>query len=102
MTPAPAPSRSGTEVERAALQRRVLRVLTMGQVVGAAALAAAVTVGAFVIQDMLGQETPWAGIATATVTTGTAFLSQALSRLMRRRGADPACSSATPSPRPAG
>jgi MFS family permease len=89
MTPVPDPWRSGTEVERAALQRRVLRVLTMGQVVGAAALAAAVTVGAFVIQDMLGQETPWAGIATATVTTGTAFLSQALSRLMRRRGRRP-------------
>lgn len=70
----------------AALQRRVLRVLTVGQVVGAAALASAVTVGAFVVQDSLGAETPWSGIATATVTTGTAFMSQALSRLMRRRG----------------
>jgi MFS family permease len=71
---------------RAAIQRQTLRVLTAGQVVGAAALSAAVTVGAFVIQSMLGQNTPWAGLATATVTTGTAFMSQILSRLMQRRG----------------
>jgi MFS family permease len=71
---------------RAALQRRTLRVLTAGQVVGAAALASAVTVGAFVVQDILGQETPWAGIATATVTTGTAVMSQVLARRMQGRG----------------
>jgi MFS family permease len=73
-------------VERAALQRRTLRVLASGQVVGAAALASAVTVGAFVIQGILGQDTPWAGAATATVTMGTAFMAQYLSRLMQRRG----------------
>ncbi len=72
--------------ERAAIQRRTLRVLTLGQVAGAAALSSAVTVGAFVVQGILGQETPWAGLATATVTTGTAFMSQMLSRLMQRRG----------------
>jgi MFS family permease len=75
--------------ERAALQRRVLRVLTGGQIVGAAALGAAVTVGAFVVQDILGDETPWGGIAAATVTTGTAVMAQALSRLMWRRGRRP-------------
>ena len=74
------------DVARAALQRRVLRVLTGGQIVGAAALGTAVTVGAFVVQDILGDETPWGGIATATVTTGTAVMAQALSRLMLRRG----------------
>jgi MFS family permease len=73
-------------LERAELQRRTLRVLTTGQVVGAAALAAAVTVGAFVVQDILGDETAWAGIATAMVTTGTAFMSQVLSRRMQRHG----------------
>jgi MFS family permease len=74
---------------RAELQRRVLRVLTVGQIVGAAALGAAVTVGAFVVQDILGDETPWGGIATASVTTGTAVMSQVLSRLMRQRGRRP-------------
>ena len=54
-----------------AIQRHTLRVLTAGQVVGSAALSAAVTVGAFVIQDILGQETALGGMATATVTVGT-------------------------------
>jgi len=80
-------ARSGEE--RARLQRRGLRVLSLGQVVGGAALAAAVTVGAFVVQDILGQETPWAGTATAVTTTGTAFMSQVLARKMSRRGRRP-------------
>lgn len=75
--------------ERADVQRRTLWVLTAGQVVGAAALAAAITVGAFVIQDILGQETAWGGVGTAMVTTGTAVMSQVLSRVMQRRGRRP-------------
>ena len=73
-----------------AVQRRTLRVLVAGQLAAAAALSSAVTVGAYVVQTILGQSTPWGGIATATVTTGTAFMSQVLARLMsrstRRRG----------------
>jgi len=61
-------------------------VLVTGQIAGAAALAASVTVGAFVIQDILGQDTPWGGIASATVTMGTAFMSQMLARVMTRWG----------------
>lgn len=68
------------------LQRRVLRVLVGGQVVGAAALGASVTVGAFVIQDILGAQTPLGGAASATVTTGTALMSQVLARMMARGG----------------
>jgi MFS family permease len=72
--------------EKQAIQKRTLRVLVLGQMAGSAALSAAVTVGAFVIQDMLGQKTPWGGIASATVTVGTAFMAQLLSRLMLRQG----------------
>lgn len=68
------------------IQRRTLRVLVVGQLSAAAALSSAVTVGAFVVQRILGQTTPWAGIATATVTTGTAFMSQVLARMMSREG----------------
>lgn len=78
-----------TDAERAVIQRRTLRVLVGGQIIGAAALASAVTVGAFVVQDILGQETAWGGIATATVTTGTAVMAQVLSRIMLRRGRRP-------------
>lgn len=84
--PAPVPAAALSADERAAVQRRVLRVLTASQVVGAAALGAAVTVGAFVVQGILGDDTPWAGLATATVVTGTAFMAQGLSRRMRTRG----------------
>ena len=72
--------------ERALLQRHILRVLVGGQVIGAAALGASVTVGAFVIQDILGSQTPLGGLASATVTMGTAFMSQMLSRVMMRSG----------------
>jgi MFS family permease len=72
--------------EKQEIQQRTLRVLVLGQLAGSAALSAAVTVGAFVIQDMLGQKTPWGGIASATVTVGTAFMAQLLSRLMLRQG----------------
>ena len=75
-----------TTEEIAAIQRHTLRVLVAGQIAGSAALAAAVTVGAFVVQDILGQSTPWGGVATATVTMGTAFMSQVLARLMNVRG----------------
>jgi MFS family permease len=75
-----------SEIDRVELQKRTLRVLVSGQVVAAAALSAAVTVGAFVIQDILGQETPWGGISSATFTMGSAFMSQVLARKMSRRG----------------
>ena len=78
-----------TAAERAVLQRRVLRVLTGGQIVGSAGLAAAVTVGAFVVQDILGAQTPLSGLATAMVTMGTAFAAQVLARKMRRQGRRP-------------
>ena len=75
--------------ELAILQKKTLRILTAGQIVGAAALASAVTVGAYVVQGILGDSTPWGGIATATVTIGTAVMAQVLSRIMLRRGRRP-------------
>ena len=79
-------STSATGVDVVALQKRTLRVLVSGQVVAAAALSAAVTVGAFVIQDILGQETPWGGVSSATFTMGSAFMSQLLARVMSSKG----------------
>ena len=79
-------SQTISPADRALVQQRVLRVLISGQVVGAAALGSSVTIGAFVVQDILGDDTPLGGIATATVTMGTAFMSQVLARIMIRRG----------------
>ena len=76
----------GASEARADLQRRALRVLTMGQVVGAAALGAAITVGIYVVEDIVGVGTPWLGVTTAAVTLGSGTMAQLLSQVMRRRG----------------
>ncbi|MBJ7461953.1 MAG: hypothetical protein JHC90_10205, partial [Ilumatobacteraceae bacterium] len=68
------------------IQRKTLRTLVAGQVIAAASLASAVTVGAYVIQNILGADTAWSGIASATVTIGTAFMAQLLSLVMMRKG----------------
>jgi MFS family permease len=78
-----------SQEDRATIQKRTLRTLMVGQIIGAAALASAVTVGAYVVQDILGDTTPWGGIATATATMGTAVMAQVLSRIMMRRGRRP-------------
>ena len=72
--------------EIADIQKNTLRVLVASQIAGSAALAAAVTVGAFVMQDILGQSAPWGGAASATVTMGTAFMAQVLARQMNQHG----------------
>jgi hypothetical protein len=76
--------------ERAALQQRVLRVLTLGQVVGGAALASAVTGGAFDVQDILGHGSRRGQAQRLPVTTtGTAFMPQVVARKTSRHGRCP-------------
>jgi MFS family permease len=70
------------------LQRRTMRSLLSGQVLGSAGTTSAMTVGGLVVKDMLGGDT-WAGIATAAVTMGSAFGSAHLARTMTRRGRRP-------------
>lgn len=71
------------------IQHRTLRILTSGQVVGAAALGAAITVGGYVVEDIVGVDTPWVGISTAAVTVGSGVMAQVLSRVMRTHGRRP-------------
>lgn len=71
---------------RIAVQRRTLRVLAAAQVVGAAALGAAMTISAFVVEDIVGVHTPWVGIAGTATTAGSGVAAEVLSRVMRRRG----------------
>ena len=78
-----------TSEDRVTLQRRLLHVLTVSQILGSGAVTVAVTIGGFVVQDLLGEETPWAGLATAAATACGAVLSQVLARLMARRGRRP-------------
>jgi MFS family permease len=76
------------EAELEALQRRTLRTLVAGQILGSAGFTSSITVAGLIVEDMLGGDT-LAGIGTAIATAGTAFGSAHLARLMTRKGRRP-------------
>jgi MFS family permease len=69
----------------AQLQRRVMRVVVTSQVLGGAGLAAGVTVGALLAQQMLGS-TALAGLPAALFTGGSALAALGVGRLSDRFG----------------
>ena len=82
--PAPSsPLRTASDV--AALQRRVLVVTVVAQLLGGAGLAAGVTVGALLAEDVLGS-TGLAGIPAALFTAGSAVAALVAGRLSQAYG----------------
>ncbi|MTD46430.1 MFS transporter [Conexibacter sp. W3-3-2] len=73
---------------RGAVQRRVLRVLLLAQVLAGAGLAAGITVGALLAEDMLGT-TSAAGVPAALLTGGAAAAALLVARLSDRSGRRP-------------
>ena len=73
------------DAERARVQRRTLRVVVLSQVLGGAGLAAGVTVGALLAQEMLGSDS-LAGIPSALFTLGSALTAFLVGRLSQRWG----------------
>ncbi|GHF52646.1 MFS transporter [Streptomyces griseosporeus] len=69
-------------------QRRTLTVLVMSQILSGAGLAAGVTVGALLAQDMLGS-TGLAGLPSALFTAGSALAAVAVGRVSQARGRRP-------------
>ncbi|MFG2881124.1 MFS transporter [Streptomyces sp. NPDC048297] len=69
-------------------QRRVLRVLVASQILSGAGLAAGVTVGALLAQDMLGT-TSLAGLPSALLTGGSALAAVLVGRVSQARGRRP-------------
>ncbi|MFD0371162.1 MFS transporter [Streptomyces sp. NPDC059071] len=69
-------------------QRRILRILVASQILSGAGLAAGVTVGALLAQDMLGT-TSLAGLPSALLTAGSALTAVAVGRLSQARGRRP-------------
>ena len=69
-------------------QRRVLTVLVSSQILSGAGLAAGVTVGALLAQDMLGS-TDLAGLPSALFTAGSALTAVAVGRISQARGRRP-------------
>jgi MFS family permease len=73
----------------AALQRRTVRVLIAAQVLVGASVASGVTVGSLLARDLFGSDA-LAGMATASLTLGSAMAAVPLARLSARRGRRPA------------
>ena len=69
----------------ARVQTRTLRVVVLGQVLGGAGLAAGVTVGALLAQQMLGAGS-LAGLPSALFTLGAAGTAYAVGRISQRAG----------------
>jgi MFS family permease len=67
------------------VQRRILRVLVVSQILGGAGLAAGVTVGALLAEDMLGS-TRVAGLPAALFTLGSAAAAFLVGSLSQRAG----------------
>lgn len=70
---------------RARLQRRTLRVVVASQVMGGAGLAAGITVGALLAEDMLGGD-GLAGLPSALFTLGAALAAYLVGWLAQREG----------------
>lgn len=76
------------EAAREALYRRTMRVLVVSQVLAGAGLAAGVTVGALLAEDMLGS-TGSAGVPAALLTLGSAAAAILVGRLSQSSGRRP-------------
>lgn len=77
-----------TAVDVAGAQRRVIGVLVTAQILSGAGLAAGITVGALLAQDMLGG-TGLAGVPSALFTIGSAAAAVAVGRISQRLGRRP-------------
>ena len=71
-----------------ALYRRTLRVLLVSQVLAGAGLAAGITVGALLAEDMIGSKGS-AGLPAALFTLGAAAAAIGVGRLSQRSGRRP-------------
>ncbi|GEC08040.1 tetracycline resistance protein [Streptomyces spinoverrucosus] len=87
MTSAAADTTAGIS-PRPEAQRRVLAVLVSSQILSGAGLAAGITVGALLAQDMLGS-TDLAGLPSALFTAGSALAAVAVGRISQARGRRP-------------
>ncbi|MFB1051197.1 MFS transporter [Paraliobacillus sp. JSM ZJ581] len=68
-----------------ALYKRTLKVILLSQTLGGAGLAAGITVGALLAQQMLGVDS-LAGLPTALFTLGAAFSAYLVGRMTQARG----------------
>ena len=85
MSGSPAVSTSSTTVHEPPEQRRTLAVLLLAQILSGAGLAAGITVGALLAEQMLGSSR-LSGLPTVFFTIGSAAAAVGLGRLSQRSG----------------
>ncbi|MEA4943551.1 MAG: MFS transporter [Propionicimonas sp.] len=73
----------------AAVQRRTIAILAVGQILGGISFGATVSLGAILAARISGDDA-LSGLATASITLGTALTAVPLAALARRRGRRPA------------
>ncbi|WP_070029896.1 MFS transporter [Streptomyces sp. F-1] len=88
MTSAPTADTTARISDPAQAQRHILRVLVASQILSGAGLAAGVTVGALLAQDMLGT-TSLSGLPSALFTAGSALTAVVVGRVSQTRGRRP-------------
>ncbi len=76
---------TNTTVDRRALQRRVVRILALGQVLGGLGVGATLALGALLVTEVSGSSA-WSGMAATMNTLGAALLAVPLARLAQARG----------------
>jgi MFS family permease len=84
---------AGRSADPAAVRRRTLLLLTVGQILGGLGMGAAISVGALAANDLAGEV--WSGFAGAVITLGAAALAVPLARVADRRGRRVSLSAAT-------
>jgi hypothetical protein len=72
-------------VDRRALQRKVVRVLALGQILGGLGVGATLALGALLVTEVSGSSA-WSGMAATMNTLGAALLAVPLARLAQARG----------------
>ncbi|WP_433869220.1 MFS transporter [Saccharopolyspora sp. CA-218241] len=87
-TPRPQADTTPTARSTVETQQRTLRILLASQIFSGVGLAAGVTVGALLVQDML-HSTALAGLPSALLTAGSAVAAVSIGRLSHARGRRP-------------
>ncbi|TQJ58454.1 MFS transporter [Arthrobacter sp. SLBN-83] len=81
----PAPAATAADSHQASVQRRILGVLVLAQIIGTVGVGVAPSIGVLLAEDVTNSEV-WAGLARMASTLGAAFFGLPLGSLAARRG----------------
>jgi len=81
----PAPAATAADSHQASIQRRILGVLVLAQIIGTVGVGVAPSIGVLLAEDVTNSEV-WAGLARTASTLGAALFGLPLGSLAARRG----------------